>query len=930
MSLRLVTGPPLSGKSAFADDCLAESARARRDAILLVPTYAEVVDRRRRLAARAPLGINVTTFERWCDQHWGLRGDGRRVVTGRLRQELSNRAVAEVTAGEGGSGLGRIVAELVSADSADPTGDSLPARVVRRYREILRESGLIERNEAVASLRNTPTGMSGCVVVDSYRDLSEWELQMIERLAIDCDVTVVLPYEDDSPVSRFLDSTVQRLAAAGDRVRLRPTEAREELNTLRAQLFAGGDDPVIPTGEVQFGVASGDEAELSLVARAAREQIDQGVEPWRVGVVFRRLASRAHRLAAALAAEGVQTEFDVRIPLGRTALGGALLALMRVCLGRGDRTDLLAFLLSPYSGALPADVQRLDVAWRRRREGDFRVLLKEASALAAPTRRSIEAARAFCTSSADTISDEQARHFARLLGVMLASGSERDGLTGFHASEDAAAHAAAMAAVGDAAGLTSLGTAADVIRALNGAVVSPGAQPRADAVLVMEASNLRPESFDVLMIGGLNADGFGAIDGGSSAEVASRLKMSAPPDAVAAERLLFCLTVSRARKRLILTRAATSGEGESRRASAFWDDVLDRYRGALNAEEAAEFPEGVPVRRLRLTDLSDSAPQMTVGRRWTRSSVSEQARATRGMLESDEALAALASRDEFSVTELENYLSCPYRWFYQRVVAPREIDRELGVREIGAYSHELLAAFYRTRQERARRERGTTRVTEDGIEDARALVDEIADELARQGATRPQSLAEEFSLAAAVESVKALVSDDATYLPGWTPTAVEWSFGRDSEATLSLGGVALAGRVDRVDTDGHNVAVTDYKLGGGHPGHESFDSRGVLQPVVYSLAAAAAFGGQPAAALYRSLSNLEARGFWRSDLLSQPEKGKAKDAIDGDSWAELIARTEADIGSAVAGIRAGAIDPRPKDKKACMYCSASAVCESAR
>ena len=51
---------------------------------------------------------------------------------------------------------------------------------------------------------------------------------------------------------------------------------------------------------------------------------------------------------------------------------------------------------------------------------------------------------------------------------------------------------------------------------------------------------------------------------------------------------------------------------------------------------------------------------------------------------------------------------------------------------------------------------------------------------------------------------------------GFTPAAVEWDFssqnGKPYEMQLTSGkSVRLAGRIDRIDSDGESIFITDYK-----------------------------------------------------------------------------------------------------------------------
>lgn len=296
----------------------------------------------------------------------------------------------------------------------------------------------------------------------------------------------------------------------------------------------------------------------------------------------------------------------------------------------------------------------------------------------------------------------------------------------------------------------------------------------------------------------------------------------------------------------------------------------------------------------------------------------------RGELTDARSLEALAGTDVFSATEIEAYLQCPYRWFYERVVRPEEIDAEVDARAIGTMSHRLLKAFY----DALPGELGATRVTPENSEAALRLLDAV---LRRTDlGVSADGLAEELDLARAIRWVRATIVDDAKLLPGFSPHRHELSFGGPDEAGMSLGGVRFRGRIDRLDTSPTAVFVTDYKSSRKVSGHAKFAEEGKIQAVVYALAASQATGLPVAGSVYRSLRSREMRGFWRTDLLAGGlHTGRDDDVIDEPAFGELVEQTAAAVEGAVTGIRKGDVVRRPAGKQACAFCALAAQCGGA-
>ena len=279
----------------------------------------------------------------------------------------------------------------------------------------------------------------------------------------------------------------------------------------------------------------------------------------------------------------------------------------------------------------------------------------------------------------------------RLGGAFLANAENRRGGGGIEGRLDAAAHRSLLLTIDDIADGATIPELSEVIAALGRATVSTGSSDER-AVQVTEAHRVRGRRFDVVVLMGLTAREFSPERPPSLASVLLRaLGDDAHLDERLAERALFYTLVTRARRLLLLSRQATDERGEAVRPSAFWDEVVDLYRDP----ESPDADQILTVSRLSGSDLAAIAPAFTPGRRMTRERIAGTvAVSQRGCLSSPDLIMRALTDHEYSASEIEAYLACPYRWFVQRALRPAELDTIFDARERGTYAHGLLRAFY--------------------------------------------------------------------------------------------------------------------------------------------------------------------------------------------------------------------------------------------
>jgi hypothetical protein len=960
VALTLVTGRANRGKTGVLYAALREILASGERAALLLPTHPDVQRATAELSRSSVLGLQVEQLDSWVAALWSLHGDGRTPIEDEHRSLLIKDAMERVRMvalrrSAGTPGFRRLVSYVVRRAAEAPAGtirrleprnatEAELAGLVAEYRQRANAAGLIEPGEAAWLLAGDPPPSSSALFVHRFSDLTGSQEALLIAIASVGDVWVSLPWERGFPATEALDGLAGRLAgvARAHNVLGAAPSGPPELARLEARLF-DAPGPSAGEGHVLFCTAAGAEAEAALIAEQAASAAHR-FGPDRVAIVFRDAARHVQGLRISLAGAGVPADFDVLVPIARTPLGSALGRILRSADGSGDRDGLVGYLRSPFSGMDHDDIDRLDASWRAEPGGATAAALAAAARSGPDVGCSLKLAR---TATSRPLSPATVGVWKELADRLLASAHDSDGFLADQDAElDVAAHRAVLSIVERLAEVGS-GRAGhqDVLTALEEGRVAPAAAERPGHVQVTEAHRLRSRRFDAVIVAGLTAGEFSAESRASAAqEAADSLLGADAASEQARERLLFYDVVTRARDLLVLVRRTADSDGAPLRASVLWEEVLDLYRAPV-ADDVGTEPPSVVADTVRSSDLERAAPALALGRGVLRrqavsgarvcdprvTAALERAARGPGRLTDPETLSWLAERDEFSVTELEAYARCPYRWFFERMVRPRTLDVSFDPLHRGDLAHRALAAFYTALPERL----GVRRVTPEVLGDALVLAEDVFDSAVADPRTPSRTtLAEEDDLMRTRTQVRDLVIRDQHFLPGFEPAATELRFGDPGPdagpsqivGPVEIGGVLLRGSVDRVDVGEAGLAVLDYKSGSSSPKLADFETQRVLQVPLYAAVAAKLLDRPVVAGLYRSLKTGASRGFFLRDAV-EPVGLVSTDCLADPGQVEaLIAVAVASARRAADGIRAGFIEATPATPDACEYCSAARVC----
>ncbi len=299
----------------------------------------------------------------------------------------------------------------------------------------------------------------------------------------------------------------------------------------------------------------------------------------------------------------------------------------------------------------------------------------------------------------------------------------------------------------------------------------------------------------------------------------------------------------------------------------------------------------------------------------------------------------------FSITALEDYAQCPFRYFATRSLKLKEWEEkeeEAGYDVIGNIYHEVLAAFLRSH-------RGE-RLNSARAEDYRAELITALDSVCRRLAAEDKSFATkawdyrrrrlEATLHRWLEFEIAEQNGDGL---AFTPAYLEWGFGLPLDEGMDPASVPEAlelvagdrplrvvGKIDRIDAAGGKLAVMDYKRKYA-PRFRDLEAGTDLQAALYIMATERFLcpeGGEVAGGGYYSVENARKDGgMWRAELVGDIAHRAAKEAgnLAAAEWEALQADIRRLAGEYVAGIRSGEFPVRPA-AECPPYCAARAIC----
>lgn len=962
MTCSTVTAGSLEGLLAASDGALADALARSGEVDLVVPDRSWAQERKRMLRTKLPTGVHVLTYEDWVDGLWDFHGDGRRRITALQRGFLLRPLVQH--AGLLGASpsprfleeLGRFAAEAVALPGGSGASAHLDASETRlmalvgEYARELEQRGLVEQAQQEAGVVRALEGglrTRPCPVVLERPDLARPHRRVfVEALAKLLPVTVLEQELTPAP-----GTPAAARAGAGGGVAGGLQEG--ELDALARQLYSGAGG-LEATGAVRVGEAWGAHALPAMLVELVEGFLDGGARPGEVAVVLPDVADAYPHAFDEFARAGVPFSARFSLPFVRTSFGAAFCELMGLSAetgaeaaggaaepDRGAHERLADFAATPYAGIEGRDARALQMRWRE-------------CAGSTPEARLHDITCGFTQGNAKAAQmAERLRPLAELLEADLAT---RARLMFAHLKDagpepnllvdDQAAVRALLGYVEACAGFGAEPDSDEVARL-------PVALERAfgdaqDAVAFVSAGSWGLARAGYVVMGELDAAHFPmARDAGAFDALLAKLGIPVVDESVFEQRLMFRNVLESCERGAAFCRSTHDSQGAESCQSALWDELMTCYRSA------GEDESGLPVQQvpsaLEAHALKISEAAVFEGRFGNAAGVRRVRSVRRGQLENPadvEYLAHdLANREiPFSPTGIEDYYRCPYRWFACRRVGYNGMDGSFDAAAQGNLAHATLERFYKNLKAG-----GMQRVTPENLETARALVSDALDAQVKRDVSRARSgvIIRTEQDRQLIEEIRAmlegLVERDATFLPGFVPSYFELTLGKGTGEMLRYGGVAVRGKVDRIDVDERgNAVIIDYKLSGLSAGYglrPDQELPGRIQTDIYAVLVQRHFDllGVPlrvVGSVYRSYSRNCLRGVYSRSIDWGPDEQVSlkRDALPreghDETYDEYLAHVEAEVASCMERLEAGHIEPEPLGGEAgvCDYCKARSFC----
>lgn len=294
---------------------------------------------------------------------------------------------------------------------------------------------------------------------------------------------------------------------------------------------------------------------------------------------------------------------------------------------------------------------------------------------------------------------------------------------------------------------------------------------------------------------------------------------------------------------------------------------------------------------------------------------------------------------QYSVSQLENYAKCPYKYFAERILKLEEVEEpseEIEALEMGGILHNILFEFYKTLKDK-RITLNNCSSQEFGL--AENLIFEIAERKVEEANfNSPLSFFEREKILGINNNrknsilYKFLLEEKEE--KGYTPEFFEVSFGKmtdedipDEIKNLKAGDVEIRGKIDRIDIDKETgkLRVIDYKLGGRKPSKDDLDTGVSLQLPLYLYAAKELIKAQLGQDYLPEEANIYSLKFKEGEL----GRLKVKGLSNNKEAEEIINICLESINKYVNEISSGKFNLtklKDRENKVCKYCSFRAVC----
>lgn len=287
---------------------------------------------------------------------------------------------------------------------------------------------------------------------------------------------------------------------------------------------------------------------------------------------------------------------------------------------------------------------------------------------------------------------------------------------------------------------------------------------------------------------------------------------------------------------------------------------------------------------------------------------------------------------EFRVTELDDYLKCPYDYYVKYVLGIRPLEEpteDISPMDRGSKVHAILRNFYLS---------WTRPVTRDARDEARALLRKLADAAFDKEADTFRNRRDK-ELFLTVMAERFLDAEEEFWKQGFRPAYLEQKIERYPLLLSNGEEVELSARIDRIDVDENgNFIIVDYKTGK-YPLPKMNVDQDIFQLPVYAVMTQQSLSGKGPAlkkpiglAYYDLVGKTGAGGrdvvlfnreAWNDHPSSKPN-ASPKSAGEFDT---ILKQGMDKARKAIEAILAGDFPTTPQDENKCRYCPNEMMCD---
>ncbi len=288
------------------------------------------------------------------------------------------------------------------------------------------------------------------------------------------------------------------------------------------------------------------------------------------------------------------------------------------------------------------------------------------------------------------------------------------------------------------------------------------------------------------------------------------------------------------------------------------------------------------------------------------------------------------ARRVFRVTELDDYLACPYDYYVKHVlgIAPlEEVTEDISPLARGSKVHAVLRQYY---------EQWKGPVTAQNEDKARELLRSLAEEAFRHEADTFRNRREKERFLT-VMAERFLQAEKEFWKQGFTPAYLEHSIESFILSLPDNRDVEIHAKIDRIDVDEQgNFIIVDYKTGS-YPLPRMGLEQEIFQLPVYAVMAqqnsknAAPLRNAVGLAYYDLAGKNKGAArdvvLFNADVMKdQPTTKPRSSPKSAAEFEEILRRSMDKARQAVEGILAGDFMARPQDEKKCRYCPNETMC----